>query len=90
MRVCNLGDGLGQLAGAVSELNQKWVVTKEHWNDEAGGEFEQTHLAPIPARMQLLLAAAQALGATAERAARELGDNDNEMRGNEMYGRGSE
>jgi hypothetical protein len=79
MRICNLGDGLGQLAHAVSELDRKWVEAKEHWNDEAGTEFEQTHLAPIPGKMQLLVAAAQVLAATAEKAGRELGDHDNEI-----------
>jgi len=85
MRICNLGDGLGQLAHAVSELNQKWVETKEHWNDEAGREFEQLHLAPIPGRMQMLVASAQALAATAGKAGRELSDGNDEM-----YERGSE
>jgi len=79
MRICNLGDGLGQLAHAVAELNQKWAVAKEHWNDEAGREFDEKHLAPIPARMQLLVAAAQNLAAAAEKAGRELGDHDNEF-----------
>ena len=79
MRIYNLGDGLGQLAHAVAELNQKWLATQEHWNDEAGAEFEKKHLTPIPARMQILVAAAQALAATADKAGRELEDHDNEM-----------
>jgi hypothetical protein len=79
MRICNLGDGLGQLAHAVAELNQKWALTKEHWTDDAGRDFGQEHVETIQPRMQFLLAAAQALAATADRAARELGDRDNEM-----------
>ena len=70
---------MGQLAHAVAELNQRWAETKEHWMDEAGQDFGQRHVETIQPRMQFLLAAAQALAATADRAARELGDHDNEM-----------
>jgi hypothetical protein len=74
MKVCNLNDGLGQLAHAVSELNERWAQTREHWNDESSQQFEATHLRPIPAQMQMLTAAVQNLAATVEKATRELDD----------------
>jgi hypothetical protein len=77
-RICNLGDGLGQLTHAVADLNLRWTEAKQHWNDSTSHEFEQEHINPIQAQMQLLLTAAQALAATADKAARELRDPDRE------------
>jgi uncharacterized protein YukE len=74
MRICNLNDGLGQLAHAVSDLNQRWADTREHWNDETSQQFEAAHLRPIPAQMQMLVAAVQNLAGTVEKATRELDD----------------
>jgi hypothetical protein len=77
-RICNLGDGLAQLTHATSELNQRWNEAKQHWNDSTSQEFEHDCINPIQAQMQLLLTAAQALAATADKAARELSDPDRE------------
>ena len=74
MRICNLNDGLGQLARAAADLDQRWIDAQEHWNDETSRDFEKLHLAPIPAQLQMLTAAVQALAATAEKAAKELDD----------------
>ena len=59
MRICNLGDGLGQLTHAISDLNERWAETQEHWSDETSRDFEQTFLHPIPAQVQMLVAAVQ-------------------------------
>jgi hypothetical protein len=75
-RICNLGDGLGQLTHAVSDLNQRWTEAKQYWNDSTNHEFEQEHINPIQTQMQLLLTAAQVLAATADKATRELSDPD--------------
>jgi hypothetical protein len=78
MRICNLADGLGQLNRAVAELNQKWTETKQHWSDETSRQFEEDYLGPLPGQMQLLVASVQALAATVDKAARELGDPEHE------------
>jgi uncharacterized protein YukE len=78
MKVCNLGDGLGQLTHAMSDLNQQWAATQAHWNDDTSREFEQTYLRQIPAQMQMLTAAVQALAASVEKASRELDDRSDE------------
>ena len=75
-RICNLSDGLAQLTHAASDLSQRWTEAKQHWNDSTSSEFEQEHINPIQGQMQLLLTAAQALAATADKAARELSDPD--------------
>ncbi len=73
-RICNLSDGLSQLTHAVASLNLRWAEAKQHWNDSTSHDFEQEYINPIQAQMQLLLTAAQALAATADKAARELSD----------------
>jgi hypothetical protein len=74
MKICNLTDGLGQLAHAMAELNERWTETQMHWNDETSREFDAVHLRPIPTQMQTLVAAVQALSATVEKAGRDLDD----------------
>jgi hypothetical protein len=74
MRICNLQDGLGQLAQAMSELNEARALVRAHWIDENSRQFDEVHLQPLPAQVQLLVAAVQALSTTVERAARELSD----------------
>jgi hypothetical protein len=76
MRICNLQDGLGQLAHAMTELNEARAAVLTHWNDENRRQFDETHLRPLPAQVQLLVAAVQALATSADRAARELTDGD--------------
>ena len=76
MRICNLSDGLSQLSQAATELHERWQQTQQHWNDQASRDFEETHLRPIPAQMQVLIAAVQMLSSTVEKAARELSDRD--------------
>lgn len=78
MRVCDLNTGLGQLAQAMSHLRDRWAVAKEHWHDEASRQFEQTHLAELPARVQHVVQAAQRLAAVLEAAERELNDRSDE------------
>jgi len=78
MRICNLGDGLGQLTHAVSDLNQQWSQTQQHWNDATSRQFDEDYLKPIPAQMQMLVAAVQAFAASVEKASRELDDRGDE------------
>ena len=78
MRICNLGDGLGQLNHAISDLDEQWAEAKAHWNDDASREFEEMYLRPVPAQMQMLMAAVQALAGTVEKASSELSDRDEE------------
>lgn len=78
MRICNLHDGLGQLAHAINELNEAQTAVGAQWNDENRRQFEEEHLRPIPPQMQLLVAAVQALATTVEMAARDLDDGPRE------------
>jgi hypothetical protein len=74
MRNCDLNTGLGQLTHAFAELKDRWAETKEQWRDQAREQFEQTHLAPIPSRLQLLVAAVHRLSEALEAAEQELDD----------------
>jgi hypothetical protein len=78
MRIADLDSGLGQLTHAFAELEERWAQTQMHWHDDASRQFEELHLAPIPARLKLLVAAAQNLKATIAEAVRELDDRDTE------------
>ena len=73
-RICNLTDGLSQLARAAADLNERWTETQLHWNDETSKEFEKLHLAPISGQLQMLSAAVQALASAADKAAKDLND----------------
>jgi|EndMetStandDraft_3_1072993.scaffolds.fasta_scaffold166996_2 hypothetical protein len=73
-----MGDGLGQLTHAIADLNMRFAQAKQHWNDSTSTEFEHEHIHPLQAQLQLLMTAAQILGTTADKAARELADPDRE------------
>jgi hypothetical protein len=74
MKVADLSSGLGQLSQACAKLSDRWSEISPHWNDEARQRFEATNLAPLPARLKLLVAAAGNLQAAITEAERELGD----------------
>jgi len=74
MKICNLADGLGQLAHAMADLNQSWAYAHAHWNDQTSKQFEEAHLRLIQPQMQALTAAVQILAGTIEKAARDLDD----------------
>jgi Sec-independent protein translocase protein TatA len=78
MRVCDLNTGMGQLSQAMSHFKDRWADAKNHWHDEASRQFEKTHLAELPARMQHVVQAAQRLASAIEQAQRELDDRPNE------------
>jgi uncharacterized protein YukE len=76
MRISNLEDGLGQLAHAVSELNQRWQRVREHWADDNSRHFEESHLRPIQPELQVLVSAVQNLAGSIEKAVRDLEDRE--------------
>jgi len=76
VKICDLQTGLGQLAQAHAQLRERWHETQEQWRDQGRQQFEETHLSEIPARLQLLLAAAQRLSGVLEQAERECGDRE--------------
>jgi hypothetical protein len=78
MRICNLTDGLSQLARAAADLHQRWDEAQMHWSDETSKEFEKVHLASIPGQLQMLTAAVQSLAAAADKSAKELDDRPEE------------
>ncbi|MDX1945441.1 MAG: hypothetical protein SFU86_08530 [Pirellulaceae bacterium] len=78
MKICDLETGLGKLAQATSHLKERWQATQEHWRDDAARQFEKTHLGPLPARLQLLVAAAQRLSEVLREAERECSDRGDE------------
>lgn len=74
MKVCDLNTGLDQLTRAMTDLSNRWTETKRVWHDAAGRQFEETHLAPLPARIKLLVAAVHELRTSVSQAQRELDD----------------
>jgi hypothetical protein len=74
MRICDLGSGVGQLTHAFSQLKDRVAQARAVWNDDACRDFERIHLAPIPARLQLTLAAVQRLAEVLATVERELED----------------
>jgi len=74
MHVADLQSGLGQLTQAFANLSDEWKLAAEHWNDDARRKFEEACLAPLPARLKLLVAAASSLQAAIAAAEKELDD----------------
>jgi hypothetical protein len=74
MRICDLNSGVGQLTHAFSQLKERWAQTRSVWQDDAARDFEKTHLAQIPPRLQLALAAVQRLAEVLATVERELDD----------------
>jgi hypothetical protein len=79
MRICDLGSGVGQLTHAFSQLKDRLAQVRAVWNDEASRDFERTHLAQIPARLQLTLAAVQRLSEVLATVERDLEDRAQEQ-----------
>lgn len=74
MRICDLNSGMGRLSQAFSDLKERWAEAKTNWRDDASRQFEQTHLQPIPARLQQLVAAVHRLSDVLEKAEPECED----------------
>lgn len=74
MSICDLNSGQGQLAHAFAQLKDRVSEIKSNWNDGTLQQFEATHLAPIPGRLQQLMAALQRLAETLAVAERECED----------------
>lgn len=74
MRTCDLNSGLGQLSHAFSQFKERLVEIKADWNDGTLQQFEATHLASLPARLQLMVAAVQRLAEVVEAAERDCAD----------------
>jgi hypothetical protein len=74
LTICDLNSGQGQLAHAFAKLKERLVEIKTDWNDGTLQQFEATHLAPIPARLQQLMAAVQRLSETLAIAERDCED----------------
>jgi hypothetical protein len=74
MTICNLIGGIGRLRKATSELSEKWNETRTMWHDQACEEFEKAHLAPLPGRLRMVLAAASELNELLLKAEKECQD----------------
>ena len=74
MSICDLHSGQGQLAHAFSQLKDRLSEIKSDWNDATLQQFEATHLAPIPGRLQQLMSALQQLSETLAAAERDCED----------------
>ena len=74
MKVCDLNSGMGQLTQSFSQLKDRLNEIKTHWNDDTLRQFEETYLAPIPGRMQLMVAGVQRLADAVMEAERECDD----------------
>ncbi|WP_254510308.1 hypothetical protein [Anatilimnocola floriformis] len=74
MRVCDLNSGMGQLSQAYGKLRERLVETREVWKDAAFEQFDRDRLNEIPARLQRLTAAVNALIEVVDRAERECGE----------------
>lgn len=79
MRICDLNSGLGQLSHAFSQLKDRLADSKADWDDASRRQFEQNHLAEIPARMQLLVAAVQRLNEVLEKAEKDCDDRAEQL-----------
>jgi hypothetical protein len=62
----------------MSHLKDRWAEAKTHWHDEASRQFEKSHLAELPARVQHVVQAAHRLTAVLEAAERALDDRSDE------------
>ncbi len=76
MRMCDLATGAGRLKHAAKQLMERWAETKEHWNDSASRQLEETHLNPIVPQLQFTLAALQRLAEVLEKAEQECDDRE--------------
>lgn len=76
MKHCDLTSSVGRMNKAMATLREKWLQTKEHWNDAASREFEEKHLQPLIPQMQFTIAAVQRLAEVIEKAEKDCEDGD--------------
>lgn len=74
MRVCDLTTSTGRLHRSMSELKDKWIEAKSHWDDATSREFAEKYLDPLPPQLTLTLSAIQRLAELIEQAERACED----------------
>ena len=76
MNVCDLTTGVGRIKRAAALLKEKWLETKEHWDDQARADFEEAFMNEIPTQVTLNIAAIYNYAKVLDQAEKECADPD--------------
>ncbi|MCL4205698.1 MAG: hypothetical protein KJ000_24715 [Pirellulaceae bacterium] len=76
MKSCDLLTGLGRLQRSTSQLKEKWLETKTHWNDQASRDFEKDFLQGLAPQITLAVAAIHQYAELLEQVEKDLADPD--------------
>ncbi|MBB72993.1 MAG: hypothetical protein CMJ75_00620 [Planctomycetaceae bacterium] len=74
MKICDLNSGLGRLQRSATRLKERWQETRTVWMDETRRQFQEQHLDPLPSQIGMVLAAAQRLAESLEKAEKACAD----------------
>ena len=69
----SVADGAAALAKGAKNLQLRWELTKEGWQDQTRWRFGEEHLEPLEADIKVALAALTRLNELFERIRRECG-----------------
>lgn len=74
MNVCDLVTGSKRLQKATQALKEKWLETKEFWQDKTAEQFEREYLEPLGERLNLTFGAVNQLSEVLQSAEQDLDD----------------
>lgn len=75
MRICDLTSGMSGLQRETKTLQEQWVATKIHWQDDASREFEKVYLEPLLPNLRLALGALHEFSDSVQKAEAECRDD---------------
>ena len=76
MRVGDLSSGASKLANALKQLNLKWEVAGEGWQDVRAKAFQKDNIEPLTPSVKETLDALGRLAEVLDRAIRDVSDSD--------------
>lgn len=72
--ICDLKSSVTRLQKSARRIQERWMATKEHWDDPVSREFEEEYLQPIVPQIKLALAAVHEMAEVLDNAERECDD----------------
>lgn len=78
MKICELNTGSGRLQRAATDLKDRWLETREQWNDSNARQFEEEFLATLAPLLNQLNAAIGKFSEVMDEAEQACRDPDRE------------
>ncbi len=74
MRNFDLISGIGRLKRSSAQLKERWLTTRDHWDDQASRDFEKNFLQMLAPQLTLVMAALHQFHDVMQQASKDLED----------------